>query len=239
MSKKSGNGLSGVIAVCCIIAVVYLIDVSGQCSQFGCTNRKVDGRKYCYTHSHKSSTYSTSQKKTESDTSSSKTSESSTCSVSGCSNSRLSGSRYCKNHTCQKQGCNSLRNENGTIYCNLHAAAYVRQQGYRTCLKSECYRRKSSESAYCSEHTCKNKDCTNSVSEGSRYCSTHSQTSSSGSSTYKRKSSVNNSSSSISKKSSDPYNAQNYNDPEDFYYDYYDDFYEYDDAEEYWNENHE
>ena len=33
----------------------------------------------------------------------------------------------------------------------------------------------------------------------------------------------------------DPYNASDYSDPEDFYYDYYDDFWEFEEAEEYWN----
>ena len=33
---------------------------------------------------------------------------------------------------------------------------------------------------------------------------------------------------------SDPYNAKDYSDPEDFYEDYYDDFYDYEDAEDYY-----
>lgn len=191
MSKKSGNGMAGIIVICSVIAVVYLIGLSGQCSRSGCTNQKASGSKYCYTHSYKSSTYSTSRKTAGSYTSSSKTSYSSTCSVSGCSNSRTSGSSYCRNHTCQKQGCHSLRNGNGTIYCDSHAAAYVREQGYKECLKSGCYRKRSSGNLYCSEHTCKNKDCTNSVVDGSNYCSTHSKTSNNSSSTYKSNSSGN------------------------------------------------
>ena len=35
----------------------------------------------------------------------------------------------------------------------------------------------------------------------------------------------------------DPYNAKDYATPEDFYYDHYDDFYDYDEAEEYWMEH--
>lgn len=34
----------------------------------------------------------------------------------------------------------------------------------------------------------------------------------------------------------DPYNAKDYAHPDDFYYDYYDDFWDYEDAEEYWEE---
>lgn len=35
----------------------------------------------------------------------------------------------------------------------------------------------------------------------------------------------------------DPYNASDYSHPEDFYYDYYDDFWDYEDAEDYWDEH--
>ena len=34
----------------------------------------------------------------------------------------------------------------------------------------------------------------------------------------------------------DPYNASDYSDPEDFYEDNYDDFWDFEDAEDYWNE---
>ena len=37
---------------------------------------------------------------------------------------------------------------------------------------------------------------------------------------------------------SDPYHASDYSHPEDFYYDYYDDFWDYEDAEDYWERNH-
>ena len=51
-----------------------------------------------------------------------------------------------------------------------------------------------------------------------------------------------NTSSSYSKKKSyddDPYDVNEYNDPEDFYYDNYDDFWDYEDAEDYYNEYHD
>ena len=41
---------------------------------------------------------------------------------------------------------------------------------------------------------------------------------------------------STSKSNSDPYNAGDYNNPEFFYDDWYDDFYDYDEAEEYWED---
>ena len=39
------------------------------------------------------------------------------------------------------------------------------------------------------------------------------------------------------KEETDPYNAKDYATPDDFYYDYYDDFYDYDEAEEYWEDH--
>lgn len=40
-------------------------------------------------------------------------------------------------------------------------------------------------------------------------------------------------------KKTDPYNVNDYSDPEDFYYDNYDDFWEYEEAEDYYNTYHE
>ena len=40
------------------------------------------------------------------------------------------------------------------------------------------------------------------------------------------------------KSSSDPYHAKDYAHPDDFYYDYYDDFWDYEDAEDYWEAHH-
>ena len=61
----------------------------------------------------------------------------------------------------------------------------------------------------------------------------NSSTGNSKSSSGSRKSS---SGSSSKKKSSDPYGASDYAHPDDFYYDYYDDFWDYEDAEDYWEE---
>ena len=46
------------------------------------------------------------------------------------------------------------------------------------------------------------------------------------------------SSSTKKKSSSDPYHAKDYAHPDDFYYDYYDDFWDYEDAEDYWEAHH-
>ena len=45
-------------------------------------------------------------------------------------------------------------------------------------------------------------------------------------------------SSSNKKSSSDPYQAKDYAHPDDFYYDYRDDFWDYEDAEDYWEKHH-
>ena len=45
-------------------------------------------------------------------------------------------------------------------------------------------------------------------------------------------------SSSNKKSSSDPYQAKDYAHPDDFYYDYRDDFWDYEDAEDYWERHH-
>jgi|GEM_PF-1731943 len=42
-------------------------------------------------------------------------------------------------------------------------------------------------------------------------------------------------SSSSTKKNDDPYHAKDYMHPDDFYYDHYDDFWDYEEAEDYWN----
>ena len=44
--------------------------------------------------------------------------------------------------------------------------------------------------------------------------------------------------SSNKKSSSDPYQAKDYAHPDDFYYDYRDDFWDYEDAEDYWEKHH-
>lgn len=65
----------------------------------------------------------------------------------------------------------------------------MREQRYKSCMKSGCYQRRSSSSS--------------------------------------------------SNKYSDPYDVQDYDDTEDFYYDNYDYLDGYEDAEDYWNENHD
>lgn len=57
--------------------------------------------------------------------------------------------------------------------------------------------------------------------------------------TKSKTNSKSNNSNKKSKKKEDPYNVNDYSDPEDFYDDNYDDFWDYEDAEDYYNENHD
>jgi len=79
-----------------------------------------------------------------------------------------------KSDTCGKNGCTRENTANGTVYCNYHAAQYVREQGYTACSCSDCYRRREKGSSYCSVHTCDSKDCyKKATSENEKYCDSH------------------------------------------------------------------
>ena len=82
---------------------------------------------------------------------------------------------HAKGKTCGYKGCTrSTENcSNGTVYCNIHAAAYAREQGYKVCAASGCYSRASSNSSYCSSHICKHSKCTNKAITKGGYCSEH------------------------------------------------------------------
>ena len=79
-----------------------------------------------------------------------------------------------------------------------------------TCSVSGCYRSTVTGGSYCHLHTCSKSGCTNKA-DASGYCSKHHD--------YAR----------------DPYDVYDYNDPEDFYFDWEDDFEDFEDAEDYWD----
>ena len=56
-----------------------------------------------------------------------------------------------KNKTCGYMGCTcSTENcSNGTVFCDIHAPIYAREQGYKVCAVSGCYARACSNSSYC------------------------------------------------------------------------------------------
>ncbi len=175
----------------------------------------------------------------------------STCAASGCSRDACTGGRYCRMHTCEHDGCYSYNDRNGTIYCNTHAAEYVRKAGYTPCSVSGCYDRRRSGSSYCSTHECKKSDCHNKKASGSDYCSTHnpSNRSSSSSSNTSRRSSASSSRSSSFGKKYDQYDVYSYSNAQSFADDKYEEFYDYEDdyededeaydaAEDYWRAHH-
>lgn len=213
----------------CIAVCICLINPRQYCIESGCRNEKLPGKDYCQIHYDQILQTVTTTKSTErSSTSSYHSSTSSNiCEQSDCTNKRISGSRYCGDHTCRKDGCTNLRYNNGTVYCDTHAAIYASEQGYSVCSKSGCYRKRSSHGLYCDTHSCRKKDCYNIVADGSNYCSSH---------TNHTTSTPNTSSSKGTSRQeyTDPYEADKYTDSEDFYEDHYDDFDGFEDAEDYW-----
>lgn len=93
--------------------------------------------------------------------------------------------------------------------------------GYRSSCSSSYGSSRNNSSSYSSGSSSRS-------SNGKSYSSSTSKPSLSYSSGSKSKSS-----------SSDPYDAKSYAHPEDLYYDYPDDFWDYEDAENYWNEHKE
>ena len=86
-----------------------------------------------------------------------------------------------------------------------------------TCQYQGCSNQKVEPGKYCRQHTCATYGCYRPITNGSKYC-------------YKHKPS--------NGKKKDQYNTSDYDDPDDFYEDYYYDFEDYDEAEQYYDENH-
>lgn len=61
---------------------------------------------------------------------------------------------------------------NGTVYCDKHAAEYMREKGYKYCGYPGC-KVVVKTHTYCSEHECRKDKCENKVIEGTNYCVTH------------------------------------------------------------------
>jgi hypothetical protein len=172
------------------------------------------------------------------------------CGDYDCTAKRLAEGKFCTEHTCTMEGCYLYRNDTSDQgYCKDHAAAYAEEQGYSVCMKSRCYRPQS-DGEFCEEHigTCKNYHCPLKAEDGSDYCSYHdpnkdttstttSTTTKKTTTTTTKKSSASSSGKKSSSKKSDPYGAKSYENAEDFYEDHYDDFFDYDDAESYWEDH--
>lgn len=124
---------------------------------------------------------------------------------------------------CIVDGCNSEREE-GSSYCHFHenSAAYKYYKSHSN-----------SKSSY--NGTSSNYNSSSNSSDS--YSSSKSKSSyDDGSTTYNSSSSTKKSYSYDSDNDDDPYDASSYSDAEDFYYDNCDDFWDYEEAEDYYNE---
>ncbi len=129
---------------------------------------------------------------------------------------------------CIVDGCSSEREE-GSSYCYYHKNSAVYKY----------YQKHSRSTASYNSSSSKKNASTSSTSSAASSSSSYS--SSSNQSSYSDTKTSNSGTSSSSKKSSygtvdDPYDVKSYSDAEDFYYDNYDDFWDYEEAEDYYNE---
>lgn len=88
---------------------------------------------------------------------------------------------------------------------------------------------------YCYSHTCAASGCKDRVAKGSKYCSKH-RLLNSNTSNYSNNSKPSNKDNTSTK--TDPYNAKDYANEDDFWEDYYNDFIDFDEAEQYWDAHH-
>lgn len=94
------------------------------------------------------------------------------------------------------------------------------------CIEPYCQAKKMDGGEYCSSHTCNYPGCRNRQMDGKMYCAIHKDTKNAPKNDQPKS------------EKTDFYNASDYDDPDDFYEDYYYDFEDYDEAEQYWDENH-
>ncbi len=106
---------------------------------------------------------------------------------------------------------------------------------FGSCSKSSPSRYSSSNHSYGTSYSSHSKSSYSSSSKS--YTSPSSSSKQVSSDTSKSLASSKYISSSSAKKSSDPYDAKSYAHPDDFYYDNRDDFWDYEDAEDYYNEH--
>ena len=162
------------------------------------------------------------------------------CAVSDCNRNCDSG-KYCRMHKCGKEGCLNARGDNGTIYCDTHAAIYAKERGYKVCSEYGCYRVASDTGRFCTTHTCIKSGCYSKRTYDSEYCSTHKPATKSTTTkktyTNKANTSKSNSYKSSSKKTytHKDYDPDDYDSPEDYADDAWgNDFDDWDDAYDYW-----
>lgn len=98
-----------------------------------------------------------------------------------------STSVYAKGRCGYKGKCEASTDNcnNGTVYCDRHAAAYMQEKGHKYCSYSGCKVVVGKTAGYCSKHKCRKNNCTNKVIEGTNYCTIHTSGKSTTSSTTK------------------------------------------------------
>lgn len=129
---------------------------------------------------------------------------------------------------CLRSGCYNERLV-GSNYCYLHDKSASKKQSSSSSSVSS-----TSAPSSTSNSTSSGKTSSSSSSSSGKTSSTSSSTSSSQTSSSRKTSSASSSKSSSSKKYSDPYDVYSYTDPDDFSYDYEDEFGSYEDAEDYY-----
>lgn len=107
-----------------------------------------------------------------------------------------------------------------------NSSKYKKSEDADICIEPNCYNKKMEGGSFCSSHTCHYSGCRNRRSKENIYCSLHQFAI-----TEKKNNSGSN------KKQTDPYDIDSYDDPDDFYDDYFYEFEDYDEAEQYWDEN--
>ena len=145
------------------------------------------------------------------------------CKISNCDRRVRPGSNYCPTHCCDEPGCGNIK-ASGTRYCTIHYQQY-------------------NKSDYSSSYTPSTKSSTKTYNKSSSSSRSYSSTT---------KKSYNNSGSYKSNKSrrADYYDVNDYDDPDSFADDKYEEFYDYEDdyddedeaydaAVDYWYDNYD
>lgn len=168
--------------------------------------------------------------------SSSKTTSQRKCLIEGCERSPGSSYSYCRLHRCREDGCNTYKGQNGTIYCDDHAKIFLREQGERKCLATDCYRSQGEIGLYCYYHECAENDCLSAKVDDTDYCEEHQIKKKTVYMPIEEPSKEPQADEEEPEYPDDPYDVYEYSDPEDFYYDNSEDFDGYDDAETYYDD---
>jgi len=161
----------------------------------------------------------------------------------------ISVTAYAGSGICHYNGCGADMKyyNNGTVFCDRHAAMYAKEQGYKVCGMPGCYD-KAKSNGYCSGHTCRNYSCNNKTWARGGYCSVHYKSSSSSRTAYKKTYSYSSKKSTSSYKRSTSYkkssssakrhyycDPDDYDDPDEYADDAWGmDFDSYDEAYDYW-----